>query len=207
MSNILRLNSKPKLNVKNSSSLNTFTQEEETISVIKQIEDAYNKGFKEGQLKLKLELDKEYTDKLYKKYEEVYHVLEAYDQKIEEYEQGFEKLVIHTAFELAKKIVQRDVVDNTIINETVSRAITKVIGANEVRIKMHPVDVEQIDANSRNLINSSSFNKIKFEGDERIEIGGCLIETEIGNVDARISTQLEELRRKLEESIENKKPS
>ncbi len=207
MSNVLRLNSKPKLNIKNSGSLNTFTQEEETISVKKQIEDAYNKGLIDGHQKLKLELDKEYTDKLYKKYEEVYHVLEAYDQKIEEYEKGFEKLVIDTAFELAKKIVQRDVVDNTIINETVSRAITKVIGANEVRIKMNPSDVEQIDVNSRNLINSSSFNKIKFEGDERIEIGGCLIETEIGNVDARISTQLEELRRKLEESIENRKPS
>lgn len=205
MSNVLRLNSKPKLNVKNSGSFNDLKQEDEVVSVKKQLEDAYNKGFKEGQQKLKIDLDKEYTDKLYKKYEEVYHVLEAYDQKIEEYEKGFEKLVINTAFELAKKIVQREVIDNTIINDVVSRAITKVVGANEVRIKMNTTDLEQLNNHSKNLINSSSFNKIKFEGDDRIEIGGCLIETEIGNVDARISTQLEELRRKLEESIDNRK--
>ncbi|MHB9041598.1 MAG: FliH/SctL family protein [Melioribacteraceae bacterium] len=34
-----------------------------------------------------------------------------------------------------------------------------------------------------------------------MELGGCLIETEIGNVDARISTQLNEMQRQLEDSL------
>jgi flagellar biosynthesis/type III secretory pathway protein FliH len=48
-----------------------------------------------------------------------------------------------------------------------------------------------------------SFSKIKFEQDDRIELGGCFIESEIGNADGRISSQLNELKRKLELGLDN----
>ncbi|MBS3946658.1 MAG: hypothetical protein KGZ42_14225 [Melioribacter sp.] len=203
MSNILRLNAAPKLNLKSASAIIEEERREEIVPVKKQIEDAYAKGIIDGQQKLKLELDKEYTDKLYRKYEEVYHIIDDFDQKLKEYEQSFERLVVGTAVELARKIIQKEVKEQSIINEVVKEAISKVIGANEVRIKFHPEDMKELNNYSRNLINSTTFSKIKFEEDDRIERGGCLVETEIGNVDARISTQLEELRRKLEESIDN----
>ena len=203
MSNILRLNAAPKLNLKSASVIIEEERREEIVPVKKQIEDAYAKGIIDGQQKLKLELDKEYTDKLYRKYEEVYHIIDDFDQKLKEYEQSFERLVVGTAVELARKIIQKEVKEQSIINEVVKEAISKVIGANEVRIKFHPEDMKELNNYSRSLINSTTFSKIKFEEDDRIERGGCLVETEIGNVDARISTQLEELRRKLEESIDN----
>ncbi len=203
MSNILRLNAAPKLNLKSASVIIEEERREEAVPIKKQIEDAYSKGIFDGQQKLKLELDKEYTDKLYRKYEEVYHIIDDFDQKLKEYEQSFERLVVGTAVELARKIIQKEVKEQSIINEVVKEAISKVIGANEVRIKFHPEDMRELNNYSRNLISSTTFSKIKFEEDDRIEHGGCLVETEIGNVDARISTQLEELRRKLEESIDN----
>jgi flagellar biosynthesis/type III secretory pathway protein FliH len=48
-----------------------------------------------------------------------------------------------------------------------------------------------------------SFSKIKFEKDDRIELGGCFVESEIGNADGRISSQLNELKRKLESGFSN----
>jgi len=203
MSNTLRVVSSKKLNVKTASVIVESEKHEEAIPLKKQLEDAYAKGFVDGQQKLKLDLDKDYTDKLYRKYEEVYHIIEDFDEKLKEYEQSFERLVIGAAVELARKIIKREVQQETIINDVVKDAISKVVGANEVRIKFHPEDLKELNTYSRNLINSSSFSKIKLEEDEKIERGGCLVETEIGNVDARISTQLEELRRKLEESIES----
>jgi flagellar assembly protein FliH len=203
MSNILRLNSPPRMNLKSNSKIIEEERREEIVPVKKQIEEAYARGTIDGQQMLKLELDREYSDKLYKKYEEVYHIIEDFDKKLKEYEQSFERLVVGTSVELARKIIQKEVKDQSIINDVVKEAISKVIGANEVRIKFHPDDMKELNTLSRNLINSSSFSKIKFEEDEKIEKGGCLVETEIGNVDARISTQLEELRRKLEESIDS----
>ena len=49
------------------------------------------------------------TDKLVRKYEEVYKILQQFDESFIDYEKAFEKLVIETAFEVAKKIVQREI--------------------------------------------------------------------------------------------------
>lgn len=205
MSNVLKVNAgKSKPQVKVISGEESVQEEREIESVQKRIEEAYKKGFNDGQQKLRRELEKDYSDKLYKKYEEVYNILSAYDQQMEEFEAEFEKLVINTAIEISKKIVQREIEKETLINENLKSAISKIIGANEVKIRLNPSDLEQLNEFSKNLLNNSSFNKIKFEPDDRIEMGGCLVETEIGNVDARISSQLEELRKKLEESIPKK---
>jgi len=205
MSNVLKVNTgKSKPLIKVLSNDDSIQEEKEAESIHKQIEEAYKKGFNDGQQKLRRDLEKDYSDRLYKKYEEVYHILSAYDQKMEEFEIAFENLVINTAYEISRKIVQHEIEKKTLINENLKSAIAKIIGANEVKIRLNPDDIDKLNEFSRNLLNSSSFNKIKFEPDDRIEKGGCLVETEIGNVDARISSQLEELRKKLEESIPKK---
>ncbi|MFA7418953.1 MAG: FliH/SctL family protein [Melioribacteraceae bacterium] len=178
-----------------------FKEESEPDLLKKQLDDYYRLGFREGQEKTKRDLEQDYSNKLIRKYEEVYNILQQYDENLLEMEKAFESLVIETAYEIAKKIVYREIDDRTIINENVKVAVNKIIGANEVRLKLNPQDIEELNTDSKNLLNTSSFNKIKIEGDDRIEKGGCLIETEIGNVDARISTQLTELKRKLEESL------
>lgn len=178
-----------------------FKEESEPDLLKKQLDDYYRMGFREGQEKTRRDLEQDYSNKLIRKYEEVYNILQQYDENLLEMEKAFESLVIETAYEIAKKIVYREIDDRTIINENVKVAVNKIIGANEVRLKLNPQDIEDLNTDSKNLLNTSSFNKIKIEGDDRIEKGGCLIETEIGNVDARISTQLTELKRKLEESL------
>ncbi|AFN75361.1 Flagellar assembly protein FliH [Melioribacter roseus P3M-2] len=205
MSNVLKINAgkaKPTVKV---SSKTQVVEEVNTFETGRQrIEEAYNKGFEEGRKKARMEIEKDYSEKLFQKYEEIYHVLTAYEQKMEEYETAFELLVVNTAVEIARKIVRREVETESLINDNLKNAISKIIGANEVIIKLNPEDKDELNEFSKSLLNNSSFNKIKFEADERIEKGGCLVETEIGNVDARISSQLEEIRLKLEESINKK---
>lgn len=205
MSDVIKLNGKSSNStVKLASFRSTSVQEDEHDVFKRQLEEYYRMGFREGQEKIRREIEQNYMDKLSKKYEEVYNVLHGYDENLEVYEKAFEGLVIETAFELAKKIVQREVESQSIINENVKTAINKIIGANEVRLKFHPKDLDELTEASKNIIHSSSFNKIKIEADERIEQGGCLIETEIGNVDARISTQLNELKKQLHDSLVKK---
>jgi len=80
-------------------------------------------------------------------------------------------------------------------------AIKKVIGANNVIVKLNPDDFKTLDSTSDEPFSINSFDKIKFEQDDRIEPGGCFIETEIGSVDARISSQCNEIRKQLEANI------
>jgi flagellar assembly protein FliH len=203
MSNVIKLNklsNKPVLKVAGIGT--SVVREEEPDLLKKQLDDYYRMGFKEGQEKTKRDLEQDYSNKLIRKYEEVYNILQQYDENLLDMEKAFERLVIETSCEIAKKIVQREIEDRSVINENIKVAINKIIGANEVRLKLNPTDIEALTVESKSMINSSSFTKIKIEGDDRIEKGGCLIETEIGNVDARISTQLTELKRKLEESLQ-----
>lgn len=202
MSNVIKLNSHSKKASIKVSGFGTEAEKESDADLFKkQLEENYSRGYREAQEKTRRDVEREYTDKLVRKYEEVYRILQQFDESFIDYELAFEKLVIETAFEVAKKIVQREISNDTIINENVRVAINKIMGANEVRLKLNPSDVDEMTEASKNLINGSSFNKIKIEPDERIEQGGCLIETEIGNVDARISIQLSEMQKQLEDSL------
>jgi flagellar assembly protein FliH len=205
MSNVIKINPRSsKMNVKVAGIGNSFGVEEEVDLLKKQLEDHYAMGYKEAKDKTLRDLEKDFTDKLYHKYEEVFNILQSFDEKFIEYEKYFEELVIVTAYEIAKKVVQREIEEKTIIDENIKVAINKIIGANEVRLKLNPNDVDELTDYSKGLLNNSSFTKIKIEGDSKIERGGCLIETEIGNVDARISTQLMELKKQLENSLQKK---
>lgn len=202
MSDVIKLNSHSKrASAKVSGFGSADEKESDTELFKKQLEDHYALGYREGQENIRRDVEREYTDKLVRKYEEVYKILQQFDESFIDYEKAFEKLVIETAFEVAKKVVQREISKDTIINENVSIAINKIMGANEIRLKLNPSDIDQMTEASKNLIHGGSFNKIKIEPDERIEQGGCLIETEIGSVDTRISTQLSEIQKQLEDSL------
>jgi flagellar assembly protein FliH len=202
MSNVIKLSHKANsAGPKYAGSNNVVSVESESDVLKRQLEDHYKKGLSDGQEKARKELEQDYSTKLFRKYQEIFNVVKQYDEHLLDQEKVFEKLVVETAYELSKKILQREIKEKNIVNENIKLAINKIIGANEVKLRLHPQDVEEISADSKNMINSGSFTKIIIEGDERIERGGCLIETEIGNVDARISTQLSELRIKLFESI------
>ncbi|MFN3695189.1 MAG: FliH/SctL family protein, partial [Ignavibacterium sp.] len=75
----------------------------------------------------------------------------------------------------------------------------KVLTANSILIKLNPQDFDFVTNDLKDLNKTFDVSRIKLEKDEMIEKGGCLIETEIGNADARISSQLNELKRKLEQ--------
>jgi flagellar assembly protein FliH len=73
-------------------------------------------------------------------------------------------------------------------------SIKKIIGANDILVKINPKDFELLNAGSVHFLDTTD-TKIRFEISENIQQGGCFIESEVGNVDARISSQLEELNR------------
>lgn len=205
MSDIIKLNPRSsKMNVKVASYNSNMVEEDELMLLKKQLDESYALGFKDAQEKTRRDIEQDYTQKLIRKYEEVYNILKEFDDTFVELEKSFERLVIITSFEMAKKVVQHEIESSSVINDNVKLSVNKIIGANEVHLKMHPLDIEELNESSNSLIHSSSFNRIKIEPDERIERGGCLIETEIGTVDARISTQLNELKKCLEDNVEKK---
>ncbi|MHB1687315.1 MAG: FliH/SctL family protein [Ignavibacteriaceae bacterium] len=201
MSDIIRLNVKSKkmnVTLHNQSGSNQIRQENSEDFLKTQFAQHYEKGFDDGRKSAIAQLEKDFAERLNKKYQAINNVISEFDRLASEYSQSFEKLVIHLSLAISEKIVKREIAQNPIIENVLSDAIKRVIGSNKILVKLNPDDLKSFNEESKNLFSDESFSRINFESDERIEAGGCLVETEIGNVDARISTQLNELKKQLE---------
>ena len=204
MSSIIKVGASSKrLNVQLKNPLETtgIETEREEIFFQRQIQQSYEKGFSDGQKSAFEKLEKEYKDKISIKYFDIDNIISSLDKSISGYGDVFEKVVIDLAVSIAEKILKREIAERSIINETLSEAVKKVLGSNKVLVKINPADLAVLNDGERNHLTDFSFSKIQFEPDERIERGGCFIETEIGNVDARISSQFSELKKLLEANI------
>jgi flagellar assembly protein FliH len=203
MSNILKINKNGKLNVKvrgvdgESYSVNSNSEEQMQL----QIHNAYERGYSEGYKKAVNELEKKFDDGLKTKYDELNNLMMSVEEKLIAYDDSFDKVVCELAFVVAEKIVRDSVERHSAINELLSESMKKVLGANNVIIKLNSSDLNNLNNESKSLLNDVSYSKIKFEADDTIEAGGCLIETDIGNVDARISTQIKELKKIIDQKV------
>lgn len=201
MSEIIKLNVKNKkmsVSLKNSFETNDFETEREEDYFQNQLKNHYEHGYAEGQKSAQEKLEKEYSEKLLKKFNDVQKILSELDLKMISYSDNFEKVVINLALLIAEKLVRRELVQKNIIPEVLQESLKRVLGANRIVVKVNPVDLEILNNDSNQLLGDDSFAKIKFEPDSKIEQGGCLVETEIGNVDARVSSQLNEVKKQLE---------
>jgi flagellar assembly protein FliH len=203
MSNIIKIhqvNSK-KLSVRFKTDIDEIQEKKEPkLNQMQiQLEQRYELGYRNGYDNAKSDIEKIYKEKLVKKVDEFNKILGSIDEKISGYDEEFQKLVIQLSFEIAQRIARREIQKESTIENVLKDALRKVLGANSVIIKIHPDDYKRInDANNSMSLFEESFAKIKFEQDDRIEKGGCIVETEIGNVDARIASQFNELRKSFE---------
>ncbi len=88
------------------------------------------------------------------------------------------------------------VLDNNKIKEVYIRAIRDAKNLGNLVIRLHPDDVDLIDG--RWLQEQTNFGQnVKLAADSSIKRGGCFIEGEYGQVDARIDTQFAAITDKL----------
>ncbi|MDP4173245.1 MAG: FliH/SctL family protein [Bacteroidota bacterium] len=200
-----------RLNLKSGNVKLKFTNEPEEIPdenkeedyFTHQLQDSYERGFKDGQNQLRDELEQNYIAQLSEKTQEFNKILAMLEANLSEYDQAFDKVVLETALMIAEKIVRREINRESIITNTLRDSVKKIIGANDILIKINPVDHNQVQSVQNSPLLEGTFSKIKFELDENLEPGGCLVETEIGNVDSRITTQINEIKKQLEASFIN----
>jgi flagellar assembly protein FliH len=101
--------------------------------------------------------------------------------------------VVKLAVEVAKKIVHREIqADPHIIQTLVRVALSHVAERSSVTIHLNPADhgylIEQ-----RSELSENEGRDISLLADKSIEPGGCLIQTDCGDVDARIEEKFREV--------------
>ena len=106
--------------------------------------------------------------------------------------------VIKLSMSIAEKVIGKLALDNTELIKTVVRqAIERTLG-DRIVIKLNPLDhqnIDQLDPQFRESLDKTK--RIAFRDDESIGQGGCIVESEVGTIDARLETQLNAIKKAL----------
>jgi flagellar assembly protein FliH len=162
----------------------------------KKIEAAYLQGKEEG------------TQQANERFESS---LEMFAQGIEEVSRLRETLLqnsthdmLRLVMSIARQVIHCEIsVNREVILATLGKALNAAVSSDSYRIKVNPEDLALVTEKKPLFLASiNGLKNIVFEADPVIARGGCLVESELGEVDATIDSQLEEIRRTLLEAME-----
>jgi flagellar assembly protein FliH len=112
-----------------------------------------------------------------------------------------EKMMAEMILMIARKVIKDEIVERReVVINNIKEAIKRVKDRDRIDIRVNFADLDMTTAHKDELIKMmESLKKVNIYEDSRVERGGCIIETDVGAIDARISTQLDSI----EEAIRN----
>ena len=115
-----------------------------------------------------------------------------------------EKEVVELALAIARKVVCREIeMDREVVVCVARKALARIEDPGNIKIKMSPADLQFINETRYRLSDLiGSIENVSLEGEESIQSGGCIIETDLGEIDARIENQIQAVEETFRNAIE-----
>jgi flagellar assembly protein FliH len=156
------------------------------------LEQAYNQGYSQGYNEVKNKLEQEYQQKINELQEQIKNILNLKESLVKE----MEKDIVELAIKVAEKVINKKVEEEPeLVSNYLIELLPKIEQAKNITIWINPNEIEYVRLSKekfKNLV--EDVENINIAPDSRIEKGGCIIETNFGKIDARISTKLEVLK-------------
>ena len=131
--------------------------------------------------------------------EQLHHIIDKTLDKRSEIIEESETQLVNLVLMITKKVVkvisenQKNVVINNVI-----QALRKLKSRGEVLIKVNLEDVELTTEHVKDFMRMvDNVQSVTVVEDSTVDKGGCIIETDFGEIDARISSQLQEIEEKI----------
>jgi len=128
------------------------------------------------------------------------HAIDVREQVIRE----SEKQMVEMILIIARKVIKDEIVERKeVVLNNIRDALSRIKERDRIDIRVNFADLELTTAHKDEIIKMmESLRKVNIYEDSRVDRGGVIIETDVGAIDARISTQLKEI----EEAIRDAKP-
>ncbi|GHV65512.1 flagellar assembly protein FliH [Spirochaetia bacterium] len=131
--------------------------------------------------------------------ERVHTVLERAQGQRERILEETEQQIVDLVLLMTRKVVK--IISETqkdVVRSNVTAALQKVKGRGNIIIRVNMADVKLTTEHVNNFIQKmEGVQGIQVAEDSTVDPGGCVIETDFGEIDARISSQLAELETKI----------
>ena len=149
--------------------------------------NAYARGYSEGEKAGLAQGNRQVTPVI----DNFGQALQRLDQVKNELFVNAEKKTLDLAMAVARKIVCHEIRSNPhVILSVIREALARVVDPENITIRLSPGDYQFVNSSGRALAETiDHFEHITFKADESIGGGGCLIETRMGEIDARFDHQ------------------
>jgi len=155
------------------------------------LEQAYNQGYSQGYNEAKNKLEQEYQQKINELQEQIKNILNLKESLVKE----MEKDIVELAIKVAEKVINKKIEEEPeLVSSYLIELLPKIEQAKNITIWINPNEIEYVRLSKDKFKNLVEVENINIAPDSRIEKGGCIIETNFGKIDARISTKLEVLK-------------
>lgn len=107
--------------------------------------------------------------------------------------------IIKLVMAMAEKVIGKIVEERPdVIKDVVRQALERSLG-DRITVRVNPEDYQTITTQNMEFKDVLDRTKrLHFKEDETVAKGGCIVETEVGTIDAQIETQMEAIKKALE---------
>jgi flagellar assembly protein FliH len=114
---------------------------------------------------------------------------------------GSERQVIELVLDVVRKVIATELDSNPrLVVETVERAMKRLGSQRVVRIRVNPAELETV----RVAFAEAAERDWDITEDGVVSLGGCIIDTEAGTIDARLDTQIAEVEETFREMTDDR---
>jgi flagellar assembly protein FliH len=113
-----------------------------------------------------------------------------------------EAAAVDLAFQIAEKVIGTTIAtDREAVLGVVSGALLRTTDRDHLVLEVNPGDFELVrDSAAELAARLGGISRMEVVSERRVEAGGCVVRTEAGEIDARVSAQLERVRQLLAEA-------
>ncbi len=156
--------------------------------------DTHQRAIEEAE-EMREQAYREGTERALTEFEEnLLAVREIRDRALRETEQDLLRLAVR----LAEKIVGREIQkDSQAVVNIVATALQNARQQEKLIVRVNPTNLALIESEIGNFTSGGRTRFLDFVADPRVSVGGCLIESEVGTIDAQLETQFRILERVL----------
>jgi flagellar assembly protein FliH len=104
--------------------------------------------------------------------------------------------LVRLAVGIAERVLHQQIaLDHGVVVEMARAAIARIVDRERITVRVNPADIEQMRGHRDELLALGDVKNMRVIEDQRVDRGGVILETDAGSIDAKISTQLAEVRK------------
>ena len=118
-----------------------------------------------------------------------------------------EQAVLEMTLAIARRFVEQSaLLGDELIRKTIKDTVKMVTEKDKVVIRVNPDDLDEVRGHQDDIIFiGDGIGRLEVRGDKKVDRGGCVVETEAGNIDARIASRFEQLDKAIRQAYSRQK--